>query len=163
MINDFLTLKKLLKPDKIYNLYFFKPVKGFSLDTRTLKKEQAYIALKGEHKDGHDYIAEAVRKGASLIIAQKYIAVPHKVPFFIVGDSYLALAKCARYVRKYKNPFVYAITGSVGKTTTKEMLAFCLRDKFKVLKNNKTENNILGVAKTIFALNDENYDFRIRH
>ena len=59
------------------------------------------------------------------------------------------------HVRKVKKPFVYAITGSVGKTTTKEMLSFLLEKRFKVLKNTKTENNILGVAKTILSLRNQ--------
>jgi UDP-N-acetylmuramyl pentapeptide synthase len=51
VISDFLLLKKILRPKKIYNLYYFKPIEGFSLDTRTLKKKEAFIAFKGKYKD----------------------------------------------------------------------------------------------------------------
>jgi UDP-N-acetylmuramyl pentapeptide synthase len=139
----------------MYNLYHFKPLAGFSLDSRSLKENDGYIALKGRYHDGHEFIDEAIRKGASLVIAQKDTACKFKVPFFIVDDTYRALATVAAYIRKKKNPYIYAIAGSVGKTTTKEMLSFLLEGNCKVLKSYKTENNILGISKTLFALGDE--------
>lgn len=156
LLFDFKLLEKLLNPIKIYNLYHFRPIPGFSFDSRTIKPGEGFIAIKGKYQDGHDYVKAAIKQGAGAIIAQQEIIPRPKVPVYIVDDTYQALASLARYIRIKKNPLVYAITGSVGKTTTKEMLYFLLADKFKVLKNNKTENNILGVGKTILALNDEN-------
>lgn len=155
LILDFKKLERLLDPAKIYNLYNFTPISGFSIDSRSIKKGQAFIAIKGKLCDGHDFIKEAVKNGASCVISQKDKAFSCQVPFYVVDDTYKALKDICRFVREKKAPIVYAITGSVGKTTTKEMLAYLLKDNFKVLKNYKTENNILGVAKAIFSLQDE--------
>ncbi|MEI8349710.1 MAG: UDP-N-acetylmuramoyl-tripeptide--D-alanyl-D-alanine ligase [Candidatus Omnitrophota bacterium] len=155
LINDFKQLERLTKPNKIYNIYFFRPLDGFSIDSRSIARGQAFIALRGQHKDGHEFIEQAVQNGASLIIAERFIPTKAHVPFFIVDDTYEAFKRIARYVRLKKNPLVYAVSGSVGKTTTKEMLGFLLSRDSTVLKNYKTENNLLGVGKTIFSLKDE--------
>ena len=155
VISDFTVLRRIIKPVKIYNLYFFKPSKGFSLDSRSIREGQVFIALKGKYKDGHNFIQEAVKKGASLVIAQRDIPYKPKVPFFLVNDSYETLKRIVAYIRRKKKLFVYGITGSVGKTTVKEMLSFLLEGDFTVLKNYHTENNLLGVAKTMFSLNRE--------
>lgn len=155
IISDFKVLERILKPEKMYNLYHFKPLKGFSLDSRSIAGGEAFVAIKGKHHDGHSFIKKAAAKGAGLIVASEYTAVKPKVPFFVVRDSYQALKSMAAYVRRKKNPFVFGITGSLGKTTTKEMLSFLLGPHFKVLKNKGTENNLLGVAKTCFSLRDE--------
>ena len=153
-ITDFKQINQLVNPIKMSNLCNFKSIKGFSIDSRTIKKGECYLALKGEHHDGHKFIATAVKKGASCIISERKIKNIN-VPVLVVNDSYKALEKVVQFVRKKKNPFVYAITGSVGKTTTKEMLYYLLKRDFKVKCNTKTENNILGVAKTILSLKDE--------
>ena len=155
IISDFKVLERILKPSKISNLYRFKPLKGFSLDSRSIAKGEAFVAIRGKRYDGHSFIKKAVSKGACLIVAEKYIATKPKVPFFIVEDSCQALKPIAAYIRRKKKPFVYGITGSLGKTTTKEMLSFLLTPYFKVLKNKGTENNLLGVTKTVFALQNE--------
>jgi len=155
LINDFRQLERLLKPDKICNIYFFKPFNGFSIDSRSIAKGEAFIALRGQHKDGHAFIEPAVERGASLVIAERYIPTKTRVPYFIVDDAYAAFKRIVRYVRLKKNPLVYAVSGSVGKTTTKEMLGFLLSRHGKVLKNYKTENNLLGVGKTILSLKEE--------
>jgi len=155
IITDFKVLEKILKPEGIYNLYHFKSLKGFSLDSRSIIKDEAFVAIKGKHRDGHSFIKRAIAKGASLIVAEKYIVTKPKVPFFVVENSYQALKSIATYVRRKKNPFVFGITGSLGKTITKEMLSFLISSRFKVLKNKGTENNILGLAKTCFSLRDE--------
>ena len=155
IITDFKVLEKILKPDKIYNLYHFKPLKGFSLDSRSISKGEAFVAIKGKYYDGHSFIKRAIVRGAGFIVAERYIPIKPRVPFFVVEDSYQALKSIAAYIRSKKNPFVFGITGSLGKTTTKEMLSFLLTPHFKVLKNKGTENNLLGVSKTCFLLRDE--------
>ena len=155
LINNSKILEKMINPLEVINQDNFSPIKGFSIDSRSLKKGDCFIALVGKHCDGHDFIPQAIKAGASCVISQKDIRSLSKVPVLVVKDTYLALEELTRYVRKIKNPFVFAITGSVGKTTTKEMLSFLLESRFKVLKNKKTENNILGVAKTIFSLRDQ--------
>ncbi len=155
IISDFKILERILKPNKIHNLYYFKPVRGFSLDSRSLAKGEAFVATKGRRHDGHSFIKEAISKGASFIVAEKYIPVKPKVPFFIVNDTRTALKLLIAYICKKENPFIYCVTGSLGKTTTKEMLSFLLSPYFKVLKNKGTENNLLGVAKTCFSFQDQ--------
>ncbi len=155
IISDNAQLERIVRPYKICNISFFKLIRGFSINSRSIKSNQAFVALRGRHCDGHDFIQMAVDKGAVSIIAEKYVDTTPKVPFFIVEDSYKAIEKISVYIRKKSNCIVYGITGSLGKTTTKEILSFLLEPYFKVLKNYKTENNILGVAKTIFALRDE--------
>ncbi len=155
IISDFKILERLLKPSQIYNLYHFKSVKGFSLDSRSIAGGEGFVAVRGKYHDGHAFIKKAIAKGASFIVAEEYIPVKPKIPFFVVDDTYQALRSIAVYIRKKKKPFVYAITGSLGKTTTKEMLGFLLSPYFKVLTNKGTENNLLGVVKTIFSLRDE--------
>ncbi len=155
LITDFKILERILKPRGIYNLYFFKGIRGFSIDSRSIKKGEGFVAITGKHRDGHNFIQKAVNKGASFIIAEKYVATKPKVPFFIVDSAYNSLKPIAVYIRKKKKPLVYAITGSIGKSTTKEILSFLLKPCFKVLKNTKTENNFLGAVKTIFSLRDE--------
>jgi UDP-N-acetylmuramoyl-tripeptide--D-alanyl-D-alanine ligase len=152
LIYDFEKIVKLVKPVRIYNLYHFRPISGFSIDSRTIKPQEAFIALKGAHLDGHEFMPAAAQGGASLIISERDAPLNSTTPFFVVESSFEALKKICRYVRDEKNPFVYAITGSIGKTTAKEMLSFLLEDKFKIQKNYQTENNIFGVAKTIFSL-----------
>ena len=157
MIFSFSTLMKLLKPTKVINKeYFFAPAK-FSIDSRTIKKNVGFIALKGRFFDGHDFIKEAYEKGSKLIISEKELDLFKKIKgcVFLVKDSYKALGKIVKYIRKKKNPLVIAITGSVGKTTTKEMLAYLLEERFNLLKNKDTENNFLGVSKTFLNLEDE--------
>jgi len=155
LISEFKVIEKLLSPERVYNLSGFKPIQGFSMDSRTIEPGQAFIAVKGKHHDGHKFIRRAVDKGACAVIAQEDAPFKLKVPFLLVKDTYRSLEEAAAFIRREKNPLVCAITGSVGKTTTKEMLSFLLRPRFEVLKNKKTENNLLGLAKTIFSLKDE--------
>ncbi len=155
LIEDFKTLEKIVRPKEVYGCNDFRGLSGFSLDSRRLKEGEAFVAIKGKFCDGHDFIKEALNKGAACIICERYSASGAKVPYLVVEDSYKALIAIASYIREKKKPFVYAITGSIGKTTTKEMLYFLLKGYTKVLKNEKTENNLLGVVKTIFSLRDQ--------
>lgn len=155
MLFNSIILKQLLNPTKVYNLESFKPAKGFCYDSRKIKKGQAFIAVKGKYQDGHDFIAQAVKRGARVVIAEKLPRIKTKACFFKVKDTYSSLKAIAHYIRMKKKPFVFAITGSVGKTTTKEMLDFLLKKRLTVAKNEKTENNILGLAKTLFNLKNQ--------
>lgn len=155
VFNDIELLKRLLSPVKIENFSCFKPFDKFSIDSRTIGAGQGFIAIKGKYCDGHDFIPAAAEKGAAFIVATKDLALSMPLPYFIVEDSYKALAQIVRHIREKAGPFVYGITGSVGKTTTKEMLSFLLADKIKVLKSVNTENNFLGVSKTFLSLADE--------
>lgn len=129
-----------------------------STDSRVLEKGDAFFALKGERFDGHDFIAEAFVKGAACVVVSDEERVPsmHKKngAVFVVENALRAygdLAACHR--QRFKVPVV-AVTGSVGKTTVKELIAHVLSTRFKVLKNRGTENNLVGVPKTLLQMDD---------
>lgn len=126
-------------------------IEGFSLDSRTLKKGECFIALKGPNFDGNDFIVEAVQRGASMVVASRQIPET-SVPLAIVYDTRAALGAVAATVRKKKETAVIGITGSVGKTTTKEMLYRILREKKSVVCSEANENNYIGVSKALFKI-----------
>src|ERR1017187_1827116 len=136
-----------------------------SIDTRTLEKNNIYFALKGENFDGHDFVFDAFDKGASLCVVnedwykknKKYL-VNHSV--FCTKDTTICLGEFAlRYRLRFAIPFI-AVGGSNGKTTTKEMIAAVLAQKFKVLKTEGNLNNHIGVPLTLFRL-DESYQIAV--
>ncbi|MBP9733274.1 MAG: UDP-N-acetylmuramoyl-tripeptide--D-alanyl-D-alanine ligase [Candidatus Omnitrophica bacterium] len=129
-----------------------------STDTRTIQPGDLYIALKGKNYDGHDYIDLAFEKGARMCIAELGTGrrVRRRDPDIIfVENTQQAMCRLASFHRRQKNKPLIAITGSCGKTTTKEILAHLLGVKYKVLKNIGTENNIVGVPKTLLNWEDE--------
>jgi UDP-N-acetylmuramoyl-tripeptide--D-alanyl-D-alanine ligase len=155
-INEILTVAKgkLLSGRKVGR------VRGISTDTRTIGPDEAFLALKGENFDGHDFIGEAIKKGSSCIIcnpSHRYVLSSKRVSFIEVKDTTKALGDIAAFQRlKFDIP-VICITGSNGKTTTKEMVASCLSSKFKVLKNEGTKNNHIGLPLTLLNL-DSSYE-----
>ncbi len=146
-------------------------VKGVSIDSREIKKGEAFIAIKGNNFDGHNFIGIAIKKGASCIIVekgprrigQKAMVWPPMakaidgVAVIKVKDTIRALGAIARFKRKKYNIPVIAVTGSNGKTTTKDMIAWVLSKDFKVLKNEGTKNNHIGLPLTLLKL-DSSYD-----
>lgn len=134
-------------------------VTGVSTDTRSLKPGDLFFALQGENADGHKYIRRAIESEAGGIILSDEKSVPAdcKCPAIKVDDPLWALGDLAKYYRDKFNVKVVGITGSVGKTTTKEMLALILGRKWKVLKNAMNYNNEIGVPLTLFQL-DRSYE-----
>jgi UDP-N-acetylmuramoyl-tripeptide--D-alanyl-D-alanine ligase len=128
-------------------------VAGVSIDSRTLKKGDVFIAIKGERFDGHRFIRKAVQKGAVVLIVGRKIKAPKGVSVIHVKDTVKALGHLARFHRRRFSVPVVAITGSSGKTTVKEMIAGVLKTKYTVLKNVATQNNHIGVPLTLFRLN----------
>ena len=127
-------------------------VTGVSIDSRKIGKGNAFIAIKGERFDGHDFIRKAVRNGATVVISSKKIVCARDVTVIGVKDTTKALGQIAAWHRQRFSIPVVAITGSTGKTTTKEMIASVLAKRFKVLKNVGTENNQYGVPLTLLKL-----------
>jgi UDP-N-acetylmuramoyl-tripeptide--D-alanyl-D-alanine ligase len=120
-------------------------------DTRAEVAGSLFFALKGETMDGHDYAAEALAKGAAAIV------VDHPLPEasgtqLVVEDTTVALGDLARWYRDRFDLPVVGVTGSVGKTSTKEMIAHVLRARFTVLSSEKNFNNEFGVPRTLFEL-----------
>ena len=128
-------------------------VQGVSIDTRTIRPSELFIAVPGPNFDGHDFIAQAVEKSAAaIIICKKSFSVKPQIPVILVPDPVQALGRIAQYHRRRFPVEIIAVTGSAGKTTTKEMIASVLEAKYRVLKNTATENNHIGVPLTPLKL-----------
>jgi len=137
-------------------------VKGISIDSRTLRPKEVFIPIKGNNFDGHDFIDEAIKKGASCVIAEKFKthSSQPKTVFIEVKNTTKALGDIARFQREKFDIPVIAVTGSNGKTTAKEMIAWVLSRKSKVLKNEGTKNNHIGLPLTLLSL-DSSCDFAV--
>ena len=135
------------------------PIRSISIDSRTIKRQEAFLAIKGNNFDGHDYITQAIKKGASCIIKEEKNKnkVRGSVACIEVKDTLKALGDIAGFWRKRFDIPVIAVSGSNGKTTAKDMIAWVLSQKFKVLKNEGTKNNQIGLPLTVLNL-DDSYD-----
>ncbi len=123
------------------------------INSRLIEKDDIFIAIIGEKFDGHDFIKEAISKKAKLIISEKKLDIKH--PYILVDSTIKAMGDIAKYmIEKYK-PNVIAITGSMGKTTTRNIIYNLLKTKYNVLTNEKNYNNNIGVPLTIFNLNEK--------
>lgn len=129
-------------------------VTGVSIDSRKIKKGEVFVAIKGDNFDGHDFIREAIDNGAVCVITEKKVARIKDVVFIRVRNTVQSLGKIARYNRNRYNIPVIAITGSNGKTTTKDMVAKVLSSKFKVLSTEGTKNNHIGLPLTLLKLDN---------
>ena len=127
---------------------------GVSTDTRSLKEGELFIAIEGPRFDGHKFLAEAVKKKAAVLVVSKKIDAGKDINVIRVRDTTQALGAIAAFYRRRFSIPVIAVTGSAGKTTTKELIAFVLGARFNVLKNYKTENNQYGVPLTLLKLNE---------
>ena len=122
-------------------------------DSRLVKKGDLFVAIVGKKHDAHDFIADVISKGAvAVIVSKSFKPRSSAVVVIKVKDTTRALGDIARYHRSRFSIPIIAITGSAGKTTTKEMIARVLSRKYKVLKNIGTENNQFGVPLTILKL-----------
>ncbi len=131
-------------------------VAGISVDSRTLAAGEIFVALTGENFDGHDYVEAALKAGALAVVVEKSIPNIDAEKCVVVSDSLLALGKMANAIRKKQDLKVVALTGSNGKTTTKEMLASILRRKDpKLLATSGNFNNQVGLPLTIFKVDSE--------
>jgi len=128
--------------------------KGVSTDSRTIGRNAIFFALKGSNYDGHDFIKQAIKKGAkAIVVSRKPSGITNKINILKVNNTTLVLGRLAKHIRKINNIPLIAVTGSTGKTTTKDIIYDILRSKYKVLKNFGTHNNQIGVPQTIFRLN----------
>lgn len=126
-------------------------VSGVSIDSRSINPGDMFIAIRGENFDGHDFICKAIENGAVLVVSHKQLE-GCSTPYVLVEDTLKALHDIAGYYRsKFKIPFV-AVTGSAGKTTTKDMIASVLSEKYNVLKTEGNFNNAIGLPLTLFKL-----------
>jgi len=126
------------------------PILGISHDTRTLKGGEVYIAIKGENHDGHDFVEQAVEKGAAGLIVEREFPM-FGTPQLIVADTMEALWQMAAGARSTWTGTVIGITGSVGKTTVKELIASVLEKKGMVAKTLGNWNNDIGLPLSMLA------------
>lgn len=130
---------------------FEKEITDISTDTRNLKEGCLFVAISGERFDGHDFIPDAVKAGAAAVVSEKEIT---GYPCILVENTRKAYLELASYYRKKFSPILVGVTGSVGKTTTKEMIALVLSEKYNCLKTIGNLNNEIGLPKTLFTMDN---------
>lgn len=132
-----------------------KIITRVSIDSRDTDENTLFFAIKGERFDGHDFIGAVDEKGVGAIVSHR--AVSCKAPVISVENTKDALLQLAEFYRlSFPELLVIGLTGSVGKTTTKEMTACVMNRKYKTLKTEGNFNNEIGMPKTLFRL-DETY------
>lgn len=146
------TLFSQVMPDNVADVEITK----VSTDSRDLGAGSIFIALRGENFDGHGFIAKAFADGAILAVAE-YVpeGLSADLPVIVVGDSLRAYQDIAAYYRDKFDIPVIGITGSNGKTSTKDIVAACIGASMPVLKNHANFNNDIGVPKTLLQLTPE--------
>lgn len=129
------------------------PIHGVSIDSRTLRPGELFAALPGERFDGHHFVDDAIKRGCSALLVARAPDAPPPIPMIVVPDVLQALGQAARRWRDRVDPLVIAVTGSCGKTTVKEMLARCLRQRFSVVHaTHGNFNNHIGLPLTLLAM-----------
>lgn len=133
-------------------------ITSISIDSRLITAGSLFVAIKGDNHDGHNFLPQAMEAGARAAVISQDNVVNGRFEgksFIVVDNTLDALQKLAAYYRStFKIP-VIAVTGSVGKTTTRDLIASCLQSKYKVLKSYGNFNNDIGVPLSIFRLNKE--------
>ena len=132
-------------------------------DTRADLGGSLFVALRGDNFDGHDYLEQAAESGAIGLLFEPLPDVElgllrsryPQVGLIEVDDSAIAFSRLARAWRLYKNPYVVALTGSVGKTTTRDLIASALSESFHVHQTKANLNNIIGVPQSVFAMPED--------
>lgn len=173
------TIKEILDATKgrLFSGDIETEITGVSIDSRTIKTGDLFIAIKGSRFDGHNFINEALSRGAAAVIVQKGSGlraqgwgqnlftqspepraqsdfISHLAHIIEVPDTIIALGDLACYHRKRFSIPIIGITGSCGKTTTKEMVAHILSTaQYNILKNEGTQNNQIGIPLTLLKLN----------
>lgn len=133
---------------------------NFSKDSRTINKEDVYIAIKGENFDGNKFFDQVYQKGSSIWILDRIdetldVNKYNDCTIILVEDTVKCMQTLAQYIRSQINLPIVAVTGSVGKTSTKEMISSVLEQKYKVLKTQGNNNNDIGLPFTMLNLKDE--------
>lgn len=149
-----LTLEDILKATdgKLFSGEFPGVVSRISTDTRALARGDFYIALKGPRFDGHDFAEEAIRKGACAVLVSRPVDGAKNIPVVLVSDTLKSLGDMALHWRQQFALPLAAITGSNGKTSTKEMIASVLSLEADILKTEGNLNNLIGLPLTLFDL-----------
>jgi UDP-N-acetylmuramoyl-tripeptide--D-alanyl-D-alanine ligase len=124
----------------------------FHTDSREVKQGGVFFALRGAEKDGHEFVADAIARGAAAVVVERKSEVPTGIVEILVSDTWKALYALAAHTLRRVQPLVVGVTGSNGKTSTKEMLAAVLGRHFNVLRTLGNLNTETGVPLTILEL-----------
>src|SRR3984885_11083848 len=132
-------------------------IQGYSIDSRTVAREELFFAVKGERLDGHDYVNAALENGAAAAVVQKdqLHRYSDQTRLLAVDDTLVALQTLATAVRKLWGKPLVGVTGSAGKTTTKEAIAHVLSSRFRVLKSEGNFNNHFGLPLMLLKIEPE--------
>lgn len=152
----FLSIEEIVKATggKILNVSDAVTIKKIDTDSRIVTYYSLFVALKGENNDGHNFIFDVIKKGCKAVLVSEEMQIDGAT-VILVKDTKIALGDIARYYVNKLNLKKIAITGSVGKTTTKEMIASVCEKIDKTGKTQGNFNNDIGVPLTAFSLNDE--------
>ena len=133
--------------EKFENIAF----RGVNFDTRRIEAGQLFVALSGA-RDGHDFVPQAMERGAAAVLASR--PLDENIPAIYVGDTTKALQELACAYRGRLHLHCVGVTGSVGKTTTKEMIASVLQARFRTARTEGNFNNGIGLPVTVLAMDD---------
>lgn len=128
---------------------------GVSIDSRTIRDREIFFAIKGEKFDGHDFLEKALSKCGGAVVHSSPESLPAGKVIILVDDTLRSLQELARFLRMKQGIPVIAVTGSNGKTTTKEMIHTVLSRKFRTLKNEGNLNNHIGLPLSLLKLHPE--------
>ena len=153
-IAEFISAAGEFRPEEV--------ARGFSIDSRSVGPGELFFAVKGERLDGHDFVEEALQKEAVAAVVRKdqLHRYPKKAGLLAVKDTLVALQTLATAVRKRWGKVLVAVTGSAGKTTTKDAIAHVLSTRFRVLKSEGNFNNHFGLPLMLLKLEPE-YDLAV--
>ena len=149
-------LNKAFNKNKIKNINF----SGVSINTKTIKKNNLFFAIRGKKNDGHNYVKEAIRKGAIRSVVSKKIKKISSKKTIKVNNVFFSLNNLAKATREHSSAKIIGITGSVGKTTLKNLLSFSLKNYGKVCNSPHSYNNKFGVPLSLSNLK-KNTDYGV--
>ncbi|MDD6800910.1 MAG: UDP-N-acetylmuramoyl-tripeptide--D-alanyl-D-alanine ligase [Firmicutes bacterium] len=131
-----------------------RTIKGISIDSRRITEDDLFVAVKGEHFDGHNFISEALGAGAAAVLCER---IPENIRgnFIVCGSTVAALGKLAAAYKESIDPFTVGVTGSVGKTTVKQFIYSVLSSKFFTCKTEGNQNNQLGLPISLLSLTEK--------
>jgi UDP-N-acetylmuramoyl-tripeptide--D-alanyl-D-alanine ligase len=141
-----------MNPDRAQDGLAFGAI---STDSRTVEPGDLFLALSGENFEGHDFVVDALAKGASGVVVSREVTAEEATRLYPVEDTLLALGHLARHRRRVMKSKVVAVTGSSGKTTTKDLLQETLRGSFRVHATPGNLNNRIGLPQTILMAPDD--------